>query len=188
MIPNANKTKAMFISTSNNIYNTISNSSDFQITLQDESLQFSETEKLLGVHVDHTLNWKTQVKMTLNKCNSLLYLLLRIKQFLNVHVRKIFFNEYILPHLDYCCTIWGNCSKELLNDLYKFQKRAARIILDKDFDAPPNDLFSELNWMQFSERVNYKKVILVYKSLNNLLPDYMQNLFYLHRKYTFKII
>jgi hypothetical protein len=30
--------------------------------------------------------------------------------------------------------------------MYKFQKRAARIIFDKDFDAPTDDLFSDLNW------------------------------------------
>lgn len=107
MMPNAQKTKAMFISPSSHIYNTISNSNNFSLTLQDEIIQFSKSEKLLGVHVDHTLNWKTHVKMALNKCNSLLYLLMRIKQFLNLHVRKMFFNAYILPHLDYCCTIWG---------------------------------------------------------------------------------
>jgi hypothetical protein len=72
--------------------------------------------------------------------------------------------------------------------LYKFQKRAAQIILDKDFDVPTDDLFSEINWMKFSERVNYKKAILIYISLNNLLTDYMQKPFYLHRKFTFKII
>ena len=48
--------------------------------------------------------------------------------------------------------------------MYKFQKRAARIILDKDFDTPTDNLFSELNWMKCSDRVTYKKAILVYKS------------------------
>lgn len=68
-------------------------------------------------------------------------------------------------------------NKELLDDMYKFQKHAARIILDKDFDTPTDNLFSQLNWMKFSDRVNYKKAILVYKFLNNLLPEYMGKLF-----------
>jgi hypothetical protein len=60
--------------------------------------------------------------------------------------------------------------------MYKFQKRTARIILEKSFDAPTDVLFSDLNWMKFSERENYKKAILAFKSFNNLLSDYMQNL------------
>ena len=93
-------------------------------------------KKKLGVHIDPQLNWKHHVEHTLKKCNSLLYLLLRIKKFLNIHSRKLFFNAYILPHIDYCCTIWGSCSQNLLDKMLKFQKHAARVILDKPFDAP----------------------------------------------------
>jgi hypothetical protein len=88
--------------------------------------------------VDKNLKWKTHIQKIIKKCNSQLYLLLRIKQYLYVHARKLFFNAYILPHLDYCCTIWRNCSSDLLSQIIKFQKRAIRIILDKNFDAPSN--------------------------------------------------
>jgi putative component of membrane protein insertase Oxa1/YidC/SpoIIIJ protein YidD len=49
----------------------------------------------------------------------------------NHKTRILFYNAYILPHLDYCCSIWGDCSKYLLESLLKLQKRAARIILDE---------------------------------------------------------
>ena len=113
----------------------------------------------------------------LKKCNVNLYLLLRIKSFLDIHSRKNFFNAYILPHLDYCCTIWGNCGDELQNRVLKFQKRAARIILEKDLSVPSKELFKELRWMPFSERINYKKAILVYKALNNICPEYLTSKF-----------
>ena len=47
------------------------------------------------------------------------------KQFLNLHVMKMFFNACILLHLDYCYTICENCNKDLLkfNDMYKFKKK-----------------------------------------------------------------
>ncbi len=38
----------------------------------------------------------------------LLALLKRIKSYVTVDVRKMFFNANILPHLDYCTIIWGN--------------------------------------------------------------------------------
>jgi hypothetical protein len=138
MVLNAQKTKAMYITPSHR--NKPIHVSD-TILMQNNAIQFTNCEKLLGVHVNNNLSWETQVKQTVKKCNSLLYLLLRIRCFLNIDVRKLFFNCYILPHLDYCCSIWGNCSQHLLQEIIKFQKRAARVILDKDFDTPSEELF-----------------------------------------------
>ena len=49
--------------------------------------------------------------------------------------------------------------------MIKFQKRAARVILDKDYDTPCAVLFSLLEWMKFDEWVIFKKAALAYKSL-----------------------
>jgi len=41
-------------------------------------------------------------------CNSYLFLLSRIKVCLSRRNRILFYNSYILPHLDVCCIIWGD--------------------------------------------------------------------------------
>ena len=125
MVPNIGKTKSMYISTSQR--NTLLPLNTLQ--LHDQDLQITSSDKLLGLHVDDKLNFKNHIERTLKKCNSYLYLLLRIKKFLTLHSRKLFFNAYILPHLDYCCTVWGSSTSESLNLLLKFQKRAVRISL-----------------------------------------------------------
>ena len=119
----------------------------------------------------------SQVDKVLKKCNSLLFLLSRIKLYLPLSMRKMFFNSYILPHLDYCCIIWGNCSKSLQDRVIRFQKRAARLILDKSIDTPSADLFAELRWMAFPERVKYQKAVLMYKTLHGQAPEYLANSF-----------
>lgn len=177
MIPNPQKTKIMYISALNRRNINTNNIDNTNIFLNNQELNQSDNEKLLGVQVDNNLNWKCQINNILKKCNSLLHLLLRIKYCLNLDSRKLFFNAYILPHLDYCCTIWGSCSLELQNKILKFQKRAARIILDKPFDTPSKELFVQLNWMPFADRVIYKKSILMYKSLNKAVPDYLSDKF-----------
>ncbi len=92
-------------------------------------------------------------------------------------VCKLFFNTYILPLLDYCCIIWGNCNVAQEEKLIRFQKRAGRLILDKDYTTPSKDLFKELNWLTFPERVTFQKAVLLYKILNDLSPDYLTNMF-----------
>ena len=50
--------------------------------------------------------------------------------------------QCILPHLDYCCVIWGNCSRSLEEKKVRFQKRAGRLILTEDFDYNHISIFS----------------------------------------------
>ena len=72
------------------------------------------------------------IEQLIKKCNSYLFLLSRIKVSLSRRNRILFYNSYILPHLDFCCIILGNCSSTLEDKLVKFQKGAARVILDCD--------------------------------------------------------
>ena len=157
MIANILKTKAMFISSRVVLNKIMENPPDLQ--LSNETIQISENEKLLGVYTDNKLSWAQQIANTIKKCNSLLRLLNRIKCYLSIATRKLFFNAYILPHTDYCCTVWGNTNSNLTNSKIQFQKSAARIILDKNIDTPSSELFAELNWLKFPDRVGYQKAV-----------------------------
>ena len=143
MTLNLAKPNAVFISTIQKINKIMEDPPD--ITLNGESIQITDQEKLLGINIDNTLSWCSHVDKTLKRCNTLRYLLSRIKQYLSISVRKLFFNAYILPHLDYCWTIWANGTFDSLNSLIKFQKRAARLILNKDVNTASEELFAELN-------------------------------------------
>ena len=175
MAINTAKTKAMFITSAQK--QAVIQENPPNLNINTTSIEISNKESLLGVTIDNTLNWSAQVEATIKKCNSLLFLLGRIKNFIDLPTRKLFFNAYILPHLDYCCTIWGNCSNELLHRIIKFQKRAARMILDKDLSSPSAELFRQLGWLTFDERVRYRKGIIMYKALHNLAPTYLSNKF-----------
>ena len=56
----------------------------------------------------------------------------------------MYFNAYILPSIDYCPTIWGNAPKCHLDRILKFQKYAARVILDAPPDSPSDPLVKKL--------------------------------------------
>ena len=64
--------------------------------------------------------------------------------------------------------------------LEKLQKRAARIILDKnyyDYCIRSADLFAELKWMPLKERVNFNLAIQVYKCINGFSTQGLENIF-----------
>ena len=79
--------------------------------------------------------------------------------------------------MSFCCTVWGLHPSGSTDRLFKFQKRAARIIFDKPFDYPHEELFAKLKWLDFNSLVKYRTVLQTFKSLNELAPNYLKELF-----------
>jgi hypothetical protein len=71
--------------------------------------------------------------------------------------------------------VWGNCSNEGLNRIFKLQKGTARSILDQDPIAPSEPLFKQLGWMTIEQRIKYHQYLLVSKCLKNEAPVYLKN-------------
>jgi hypothetical protein len=140
--------------------------------------------------IDSNLNWKNQIDQIYSKISSKIYLLSKIKKYLNLESRQLFYSVYILPLIDYCCVVWGNCSNEGLNRILKLQKRTARLILhiDQDPIAPSEPLFKQLGWMSIEQRIKYHKYLLVSKCLKNEVPVYLKNkIQYLSDRYPYSL-
>lgn len=174
MFINPNKTKYMVIGTKNKVapyYN------ESVLRIENEMIQISSCEKLLGIKIDPSLTWTSQIEVICSKISSRLYLLLKIKKFLNLDARKLFYNGYILPLIDYCCITWSGCHADDLERILKLQKRAARVILDTDPLTPSKPLFDKLGWMTVEQRIKYHKSILAFKCIKNDAPSYLVDKF-----------
>ena len=135
------------------------------------------SDKILGLIIDETLNWQDHINMVCDKISSKLGVLYRQRHLLRKEAKLLYYNSYILPHMDYCVTIWGNANKSQIQRIYRLQKRAARIILNAHYLRPTLILFKQLNWITFYDRILYQKAALVHKIVNNQTPNYINNLF-----------
>ena len=175
MLLNENKTKCMLFTTAQKLSHM--EQKYLNLYVKDTKVECVTTHKLLGINTDHFLLWNAQVDNICKSLTSKIALLLKIRKFLPLKIRILYFNAYIQPLINYCLTIWGNCSKQDLHRISKLLKRAARIILDKPHDAPSKPLFKELKWLTIDKYVEYQKAILVYKSLNGIAPQCLQEMF-----------
>ena len=64
-----------------------------------------------------------------------------------------------------------------INQSQKLQIRAARIVAGSRFDTPCQPLIKELGWKTIDQLITNETNIMVYKSLHELAPQYMCNLF-----------
>ena len=105
MVINTSKTKATIITTQQRRHHLQNDM--LSITLNEHNLQQVNQQKVIGVVVDENLKWREHVNGVYKKISQTLALFLRIKQFLPQRSRLLFYNSYIMPHLDYCVTVCG---------------------------------------------------------------------------------
>ena len=106
MYVNIPKTSVMSIGTRQNLLN----SDLIQIYLNDELLRNTETQKLLGIIIDQTLNWNNQIDSVCLNISRRITLLKQLSKYVNRDSLKLYYNSYILPIFDYGCLIWSRCT------------------------------------------------------------------------------
>jgi len=172
MALNINKTKSMLITTSRKRQNLTEN---LDISLNGETLEAVNHEKLLGVIVDDNLTWRNQVSSVCGKLSRSISLLRRIKQYLDDDTRRMYYMAYVQPHIDYCLTIWGQSSE--LHRVRKLQNLALRVIADQPRRTSSLPLFKQFRIMPVDDLVAYRMTALVFKSVNGLAPEYLADMF-----------
>ena len=103
-----------------------------------------------------------------------LYKIRQIRKFLSPESTKTLAHAYVTSHLDYCNSLLFRVPKYQTDRLQKVFKAAARLIFRiPKFDHISSAL-SHLHWLPVTYRVHFKLLLLVYKSLNNQGPQYLQ--------------
>ncbi len=129
---------------------------------------------MINVNIDQNMSWKPHTDKVHKTISMILARFRQIKPFLPTDAGIKFCQAFVFPHLDYCSCIWGSAQ---LGRLFKLQKRAARMIYDLYTRTPSKPLLKKLEWMPLTDRVQYRKSIMIYKSLKDLAPQYMAEMY-----------
>ena len=178
------KTKCMVIGTRPKIKQL---NMELCLTINGSNIENVTEQKLLGIFIDNTLNWRLQIDTICKKVNQQIALLKRINYFLTYDMKMMFYNAYILPIFDYCCPVWGKDNKHYINKIYKLQKRTAKIILKNPQISLTNEPLKELKWLSFQDRCKYHTAILVFKIFHNMSPAYMTDLMKIANNKTYNL-
>ena len=98
-------------------------------------------------------------------------------QIISANTALQIYNALILPHFDYCSPVWDCLSGQSSDKLQKLQNRAARVITKLPFDTSSNLLLDTLKWEKLSLRRKKQKALIMYKTIHDLVPEYLQRLF-----------
>ena len=133
--------------------------------------------KDLGVYIDQYLTYDVHVTKTVSSCMNQLVQIGRIKHLLDKKTLLLLINSFVFSKLFYCSLVWGNTSKRNLHKLQLVQNFAARVVLGlKKFDHISQGRRS-LKWLDVTEKVLFNDLVLVFKCVNGLAPDYLGKYF-----------
>ena len=134
--------------------------------------------KMLGVEIDEHLNWEKHIECIASKVSSGIGALKKLKEFVNRDTLVLVYNALIQPHFDYCCEVWDELGKGLSERLQKLQNRAARLIMNFKNEHGQSILArTALGWTSLEERRSLIKAKLMYKTINQLAPQRLCNIF-----------
>ena len=152
-------------------------------TVDDEALKIVDSTDYLGVIIDKHLSWCEQINHLSKLVSSKLFVLRGLRKVLPKALLEKIYLSCIQSHLDYACTVWGNCGQTLRKKIQRLQNQAARIICNNfdyiNYDGI--DLVKSLGWLTFEKRFNYLTAVMMFKAIHGLAPNYISDEIHLSR-------
>ena len=96
--------------------------------------------------------------------------------FLNFEEKKTLINRYFLSNFNYCPLVWMFSSAKSLNKVESLQKRALRFLYE-DYVSSYEELLQKAGKETMKVNRSRGLCIEIYKSINNINPMYMNEIF-----------
>ena len=122
---NVKKTKVMAFGSKNNI----KKDKGKNLVLNGEKISFVPNFKFLGVFLDQTLNFRHHLDTLINTINFKLYLLSKIRKYLNDKCALTIYKSMVIPYFDYADIIYMYSNNPDLKKLDRAHLRGLRICL-----------------------------------------------------------
>ena len=136
----------------------------------------SNTAKILGLTFSNNLTWAAHLERgkeaVLTKTRKKLGALKNVAKNCSQHFKKRLADACVMSRLVYGIQIWGfGVRPNTMKKVQTVQNMAACWILNKHRCTKTKDLLNELNWLSMYQLTIYHGVLLVWKIVNNMVPE-----------------
>ncbi|KAL7874984.1 hypothetical protein SRHO_G00059540 [Serrasalmus rhombeus] len=148
---------------------------DLILNLADFPATPGSAAKNLGVIIDSDLSFDQHSSITRT---AFLHLrnIAKIRNTLSLRDAETLVHAFITSRLDYCNVLLSGCTSRSLNKLQLVQNAAARVFTKTRKFEHISPVLSSLHGLSIKFRIDYKILLLTYKALHGLAPEYLQDL------------
>ena len=148
-----------------------------ELNLGNESIAASNAVKCLGAWIDKNLNFQQHIIKKSQAAMLNFRKIKAIRKFLSTEACETLVITLVVSHLDYCNSILLGLPTSTLKPFQRIQNMSAKLTLNMTkFDSSTSAL-KKLNWLPIRERIHYKVLSLIHKSLFGTAPEYLKNMF-----------
>jgi len=83
---------------------------------------------------------------------------------------------FVTACIDYCNSLLYGISDYNINRLQRIQNSAARIVINTQKHDHITLILQKLHWLTVNQRVHFKILLITYKSINDMSPEYLYEL------------
>ena len=99
-----------------------------------------------------------------------------IRRYLEKQAAEKLIHAFFGSRLDYCNSLLVGIPETSLAKLQRVQNIAARILTGTRKYDHMTPVFYKLHWLPVKYRIEYKIILMTYRALNGLAPNYLQDL------------
>ena len=154
----------------------IVNPDKFQSMIISSKKDLSKSVKLLGIEIDNTLNFEKHISNICKKASNELNAICRLQTFIG-HKEKAIINTFVHSNFNYGCLIWHFSSKKSQNKVEKIHERSLKF-LSNDYLSSYAELLEKSTSVSMETKRLRTMVYEIFKTLNNLNPVFMKDIFH----------
>jgi hypothetical protein len=142
----------------------------------DTSIAPSASARNLGVIFDAEMNLQGHIRKVCQVSYMHLRNIASIRPALTDKAAECLIHAFITSRLDCCNSLLAGLPNTTLHKLQSIQNAAARLLTGTGKYEHITPVLCQLHWLPISFRIQYKVLLLVYKTLHGLAPQYLQDL------------
>ena len=132
--------------------------------------------KNLGTWFDSNLNLREHINKTCRAGHFQLHKIKHTQKYLSDVAARTLVHAFIIGRIDYCSSLLYGLPSVHLNKLQRVQNSAARLICNISRYEHITPVLHTLHWLPVQYRVNFKVLMLAFKTIHGLAPDYISDL------------
>ena len=140
------------------------------------TLKEASTHKHLGITFSSSCTWSEHINNITDTAWKRLNIIRALKFKISRLALEKLYTAYVRPLLEYSDSVWDNCSNDCKRQLECIHNEAARIVSGATKLCSIEKMLADLGWESLHDRRMKHKLVIFYKIVNSLVPDYLSNL------------
>ncbi len=167
---NEDKTEFLIISTKQ----TAAKITRLPLTIGGHDIEPTKTARGLGVLWDSNANMEAHINSICRAAFFQLQNIGKLRRYMNQSALETIVHAFITTRLDYCNSLLCGLPASLLDRLQRVQNTAARILTGTPRQAHITPVLESLHWLPVQKQVKFKILLLIYKTITDAAPVYLQ--------------